>query len=128
MSQNPYDGDTYGDTRGVEDEVGDQRTEDSYDDTWLPYGGTMYPFEWSIWSSTADEEEVYEGEEYDQEDYDEAAVADDEEDDAGWDVGVIGTLLLVGLFLFLFPEPTTSAVGIFLLAIGVGAWVVDWLL
>ena len=125
MSEDRYDGDTYGDTRGVEDEVGDQRTEDAYDDTLLPYGGTMYPFEWSIWSSTADEEEVYEGEGYDREDYDEAPVADG--DGASWDEGMIGTLLLVGLVLFFIPEPTTSAVGVLLLAIGVGAWIVDWL-
>ena len=122
MSQDPYDGDSYGDTRGVRDE----ETDDAFDDTPLPSGGSMFPFEWSIWSSDADDNVVYEDESVERAEYDEAY--GDEDDGSWWDEGLIGTVLLAGLVLFLFPEPATSAVGIFLLALGAVAWAVDWLL
>lgn len=49
-------------------------------------------------------------------------------DDDGWfDAGVITLTLLVGLALFLFPEPLTSGVGVVLMGVGVVAWLVDWL-
>lgn len=118
LSDDPYDGDTYGDTRGVHDEVADEEWE-AYDDTLLPYGGSIYPFEWSIWSSTAEEEVVYEDEAYDREDYQEAP-GRRRGGRRRWNEGIIGTLLVVGLFLFLLPEPTISGVGILLIAIGAG--------
>lgn len=40
---------------------------------------------------------------------------------------VYGTMLLVGLALVLFPEPTTSIVGLVLLAVGAFVAVVDLL-
>ncbi|WP_435181677.1 hypothetical protein [Halorussus sp. AFM4] len=125
MSDDSYPADAYdeeevGDTRGVREE----EVDDPYDDTLLPLGGSMYPFSWPFWAT--DEDDVYEDESFEGAEYD---GADAERDDgAGWDVGVIGTLLLVGLALFLIPEPTTSAIGIFLISLGVVAWVVDWLL
>lgn len=124
MSDDSYPADMYdeeevGDARGVREE----EVDDPYDGTILPLGGTMYPFSWSFWAS--DEDDVYDSDAYDQEDYDEATVAEDE--DAGWDEGVIGTLLIVGLVLFLIPEPATSGLGVFLLALGAVGWIVDWL-
>ncbi|WP_254544433.1 hypothetical protein [Halomarina pelagica] len=48
------------------------------------------------------------------------------DDDGGWlDEGAISLVLVVGLALFLFPEPATSLVGIALMGIGVVAWVID---
>jgi hypothetical protein len=38
---------------------------------------------------------------------------------------VIATLVIVGVGLFVFPEPATSAVGIFLVVVGVGAWLAN---
>lgn len=44
-------------------------------------------------------------------------------EDKDWlDEGLIATLVIVGVGLFVFPEPATSAVGIFLVVVGVGAW------
>lgn len=52
-----------------------------------------------------------------------------EEDDTDWadyvDEGAITLLLVVGVALFLFPEPGTSALGMLLVAAGVGGWIVD---
>jgi hypothetical protein len=36
------------------------------------------------------------------------------------------TLMLIGLVLFLFPEPATSAFGIFLIGLGVLIWFMGW--
>lgn len=47
-------------------------------------------------------------------------------DDTWVDEGVIGLILLVGVALFLFPEPATSGVGILLILVGAVLWVVDW--
>lgn len=48
------------------------------------------------------------------------------DEDGDWlDEGVILTLVIVGIGLFVFPEPATSAVGIFLVAVGVGAWLAN---
>lgn len=53
-------------------------------------------------------------------------VAEEDEDDGGWwDEGMIALLLVTGTILFLFLEPGTSAIGILLIAAGVGGWVVD---
>jgi hypothetical protein len=47
------------------------------------------------------------------------------EDDSWLDEGLIGLTLIVGLVLFLFPEPATSAAGILLLLVGAIAWLAD---
>lgn len=53
-------------------------------------------------------------------------VAEEDEDEGGWwDEGMITLLIIAGAALFLFPEPGTSAIGILLLAAGVGGWIVD---
>jgi hypothetical protein len=49
----------------------------------------------------------------------------DEEDGGWWDEGLIATTLIVGLLLFLFPEPLTSSVGFFLMLAGAVAWLLD---
>lgn len=48
-------------------------------------------------------------------------------DDEWFEAGVITLTLLAGLALFLFPEPLTSGIGAVLMAVGVIAWIVDWL-
>lgn len=59
---------------------------------------------------------------------DDDLVTEDEAGDDGWlDAGVIALVLLAGIALFLFPEPTTSGLGIVLMGVGVVAWLVDWL-
>ena len=50
-------------------------------------------------------------------------------DEGTWlDEGLITLLIVVGVVLFLFPEPGTSALGILLIGVGVVAWLVDWAL
>lgn len=43
------------------------------------------------------------------------------------DEGLIGLLLVVGVVLFLIPEPATSGLGILLVVAGVVLWILDWL-
>jgi hypothetical protein len=50
-----------------------------------------------------------------------------DEDDSWVDEGLIGLVLVAGIALFLFPEPTTSAIGIGLITVGAIAWIIDWL-
>lgn len=38
-----------------------------------------------------------------------------------------GLLIIIGVILFFFPEPITSAIGIIVLLIGIGTWVFDWI-
>lgn len=47
-------------------------------------------------------------------------------DDTWIDEGVIALTLVVGVALFLFPEPATSGLGLVLIVVGVLAWLVDW--
>ncbi len=51
-----------------------------------------------------------------------------EDDGSWWDEGLISLLLVVGVVLFIFPEPATSALGILFVSAGVIAWLVDWAL
>jgi hypothetical protein len=37
-------------------------------------------------------------------------------------VGLAGLLIIVGLILFIFPEPATSGLGVILMLIGVLLW------
>jgi len=48
-------------------------------------------------------------------------------DDEGgwWDEGLITLLLVVGVVLFVIPEPATSGLGILLISVGALAWLVD---
>ena len=52
----------------------------------------------------------------------------DEDDGSWWDEGLIGLLLIAGIVLFFFPEPTTSVIGIALIGIAVVAWIIDWII
>lgn len=50
----------------------------------------------------------------------------EDDDDESWlDEGTIALLLVVGVALFLFPEPATSGIGVLLIAAGLGGWLVD---
>lgn len=42
--------------------------------------------------------------------------------------GLGGLLVIVGIILFLIPEPATSAVGMTLVVIGALVWLASWLL
>lgn len=123
MSDNPYTDDEYDDTYKEvhgDEPTRDQYTEEATDDTFFPsgVGNSLYPSGWGIWpagdaNDAASESEVGE--------YDETSTDDD-----GWlGEGVAGILLLVGVVLFFFPEPATSALGIGLIVLGVIAWVAE---
>jgi hypothetical protein len=47
-----------------------------------------------------------------------------------WEIGSTSvsaaTLMIIGLVLFLFPEPATSAFGLFLIGLGVLIWFMGW--
>lgn len=141
MANDPYTDDEYDDT--YEEVHGDEPARDRYADEAEDRGLFAYDPSWGIWpagwgmwprSDTVDDDREYGGEryaEYDEAGYDETAYDattydEDEGDGSWWDEGLIATLLVVGVVLFLFPEPATSAVGIALLAVGVVAWIVDW--
>ncbi|MFC4359170.1 hypothetical protein ACFO0N_14580 [Halobium salinum] len=47
---------------------------------------------------------------------------------AGLSLGLVGLLLLVGIILFLFPEPATSGIGITLIVVALVLWVVQQVL
>lgn len=50
----------------------------------------------------------------------------EETDDGSWlDEGTITLLLVAGVVLFVFPEPSTSAIGALLIAAGLGGWLVN---
>lgn len=49
-------------------------------------------------------------------------------DGSWWDEGLITGLVVVGLVLFIVPEPATSAIGVLLMATGVALWVADLLI
>ena len=53
------------------------------------------------------------------------ATADPEGEGSWWSEAWISVVILVGVALFLFPEPATSMLGIALILLGVGAWIVD---
>lgn len=85
--------------------------DDTRSSTWIPWtggGGVGWPYR------SGSEEEVDRREE-----------TRDESDDGWLDEGIIGTILVVGVVLFLIPEPSTSALGILLIVIGVLGWAVD---
>ncbi|WP_435181678.1 hypothetical protein [Halorussus sp. AFM4] len=128
MANDPYTDDEYDDTyREVHgDEPAADRDAVADDDTgFFGYGprGEYWPTGWGLWpgGDTVDADQDMYG--YQDPEYG----ATDEEDDGSWlDEGLIATFLIVGAVLFFFPEPTTSAVGIAMLAMGVMGWVVDW--
>lgn len=42
--------------------------------------------------------------------------------------GVAGLLIIVGVVLLFFPEPSTSLFGVLLILIGALVWLADWLM
>lgn len=46
-------------------------------------------------------------------------------DGSWWEEGLITVILVIGIVLFLLPEPTTSMLGMVLIVIGVVAWLID---
>lgn len=128
MAKDPYTDDEYDDTyREVhgDEPARDQYTDRTTDDTFFPFGagGSMFRSGRGLWPGGTTTEP-----EYDETSPDASAVTGDEsEDDSWWDEGLIGTVLVVGVVLFLFPEPATSALGIGLIAVGLIAGLVDWL-
>lgn len=135
MANDPYTDDEYDDT--YRELHGDEPARDEYvddrdDGGFFPYGmGWGYwPAGWGLWPAgdTVDADQEYdEREEYGY-DRTEGVGAEDEDEGTWLDEGLIATLLIVGLVLFLFPEPATSAVGIAMLAVGAVAWIVDWMM
>lgn len=136
MSNDPYTDDEYDST--YEDVHGDEPARDQYtsdgvtDDTFFPsgVGGTLSPTSWGVWPGGDTVDADYDGTEGDRPATDDGvstAGEQDDEDDGTWlDEGLIGLVLVVGVVLFLFPEPATSALGMALVAIGLVAWLVDW--
>lgn len=136
MSKDRYTDDEYDDTyKDVHGDEGarEQYTDDGTDDTFFPSGtgGRFTPTGWGFWPSTSAADAEYDERqagEYDADEYS-AREADrtDESDESWWDEGLIGLLLVAGVVLFFFPEPATTAIGIGLIAVGVVAWIIDWL-
>ncbi|MFC4551365.1 MULTISPECIES: hypothetical protein [Halorussus] len=139
MAKDPYTDDEYDDTyREVhgDEPVRDRYAEDATDDTFFPSGGGGWagrfaPSGWGIWpvGSTADTDrpeydDTVESDEYASNEY----AADEDDEGSWWDEGLIGTIIVAGFVLFIIPEPATSALGIFLMGLGVVLWIVDWLL
>lgn len=130
MARDPYTDDEYDDT--YKEVHGDEPAKDQYtnqatDDTFFPsgVGSTLSPSGWGLWpSNTAADAEYGDNE---ARGGPEARDTSETEDEGWLTEGVISMVLVIGVALFLFPEPVTSAVGIGLIAVGVVAWVVDWL-
>ncbi|MFC4451619.1 hypothetical protein [Halorussus aquaticus] len=129
MANDPYTDDEYDDT--YREVHGDEPTRDEYtddgatDDTFFPsgVGGSLYPTGWGVWPGGDTVDADYDGTEGE---YDGQTARANDDEGSWWDEGLIGALLLVGVVLFLFPEPATSAIGIGLVTIGVIAWLIDW--
>ncbi|WP_435180277.1 hypothetical protein [Halorussus sp. AFM4] len=51
--------------------------------------------------------------------------ANADENESFLDEELVPALFVVGVLLFLFPEPATSAVGVFLVGIGLAVWAWD---
>jgi hypothetical protein len=133
MPSDPYTDDEYDDTyKKVHGDEGarEQHTSDGTDDTFFPSsggGGVSSSGWWGFWGS-GDTVDTRRGDPAaDERDTRDANRIGGNENDSWLDEGVIGLVLVAGIALFLFPEPVTSAAGIGLIAIGVLAWVVDWL-
>lgn len=82
---------------------------------WFPYP----TYGWLPWSHGGDADEPHREFGYDEE-------AGDRTEGSWWDEGLITLLLLVGVVLFVFPEPATSGLGIALIATAAFLWLLDW--
>lgn len=101
----------------------EERRDNRYDDTDAEPTNTWFPYPvygWLPWSARREREEPYEaGPE---------AEGDVDRSDGSWlDEGLITLLFLVGIGLFIFPEPATSGLGVVLIATATVLWLLDWL-
>lgn len=80
----------------------------AFPSTWAPFAGG-----WGLSGAEPAEET------------DERGVQPVEEDDSWLDEGLFTALVLVGAALFLFPEPSTSLLGVVLMIFGGIGWLVD---
>lgn len=132
MAKDPYTDDEYDDTYKEvhgDEPPKDQFTNQATDDTFFPsgVGGALSPSGWGLWPSKTAADTEY-GDHEDRSGPEASGVSRRDESDDGWlTEGAITMLLVIGVALFLFPEPATSAVGIGLIAVGVIGWLVDWL-
>jgi hypothetical protein len=126
----PYADDVHDTPDDLQDRYGDRDDADS------PFPYPTVPFGWpaNVFGSGPDDDYAYgrdrDDTSYDRETPDRRKTRRDvrgrgTRDEDLVDDRLVGIVLVVGLALFLFPEPVTSAVGVLLLAVGVGAWVVD---
>lgn len=101
------------------DEAYDENYQEPYEDDDAGFWFPSATFGW--WPPTfygRDVDEEY-GQAYDED-------VDDQADGTWLDEGLISLLLVVGVALFLFPEPATSGLGIVLVATGALLWLIDW--
>lgn len=83
----------------------------------------VFPYEWAAWGGWGIEWPYRSGADTEDRPVRDATYTDT--DDSWWDESLIGLVLVVGAVLFVIPEPSTTALGILLLAIGVVAWFLD---
>ena len=122
------------DDRRTSDDVTDRIDDDDTGTSFFPYSGTL-PLGWPGRTGRGTGPDQYGDQPYDDEPYGEESVgqrrADESDEETGegswWDEGLIGLLLIVGIVLFLIPEPATSGLGILLIGAGVVLWIIDWL-
>ena len=109
----PYSEDT-------SESYGDDGPYDDNDST-----GSVFPYVWPTWGGgggwrlgwpSRDQEVV------DEEARDETSV---EEDDSWLGEGLFSLLVIVGVILFIFPEPATSMLGVILIFLGAVGWLVS---
>jgi hypothetical protein len=99
-----------------EEPVEDDGPYDADDSLWaMPYSA---PGAWWPWYSDADADDGVAEPGYD---------GTSEDGGSWWDESLITLLLVVGVVLFVFPEPATSGLGILLITAGVIAWLIDLL-
>lgn len=132
MSEDPYTDDeydsSYREAHGDEPPK-DRHVDETTDDSFFPTGGSLLRSGRGLWSGSDTADADYDGTVSQRDDTEKGAPSarmEDADSDDGWlGEGLITLTLVVGVVLFLFPEPATSAVGIALVGIGVVAWVAD---
>lgn len=73
------------------------------------------------------DDEPYGDQSFDDEPYGDRPSDERTTDDSWVETGFITVLFVVGVVLFLIPEPATSGIGVVLIAAGVVLWLLDWL-
>lgn len=110
---------------GSDDAQYRERTDEAYDGTDQNDDDEpgVFPYKWAAWGGWGVKWPYRSGEDTEAGPVTDATYTDT--DDSWWDESLIGLVLVVGAVLFLIPEPSTTLLGIFLLTIGVIAWLVD---